>query len=1124
MASVSGGDRKLKPASCKDGQPELSLSWCLAHLSKPKHQKSESQTLSSGAKRSPMAQWRALVAIRTHHIKGHRSSISRFSRQGGLEPLLGLIRQTDCSRKTLDLALSILGNCCTERETCSEVRKLDGINIVVEVMRKHVALLSIQNRAARVLGNLAMDPENSALIHAAGGVPLLLLCVSQSSSASSPSSTSTSPTTSSPSPPCTPSSASTTSASPTPSSASTPPVESSPGLECAQSAARALFYLSDTPSHRLSLVSQGAVASLCPLVAPELPLALRRTSLRALHELTRGCGVECARQVTRSGALSQLGLAAASGEEEEGRALEELALKTLANLCAQGCLRPLVGSLDVIKKFVEEVKRDALKSGVFLKALCLCCKEAVNRAKVKECGGLELLTGFLASHQSHPLSRFVIQACVDFVFDEAAVEQLQELGLVPLLVERLVRLCKGEEPVCAAGSNLPPPDLLPQGGLDSYDFPPPEEKREQALCSSSFLSLRSWLLSEGLISSEGDLLESSSTAEPDWSGLPLSSPHTANTTTTTTTTTPTPAATSNHKPSPSPKNHPPTSSPGSSPVKTPLSPTKPRLCSPLRRRPRDRPSVLRFPLETPPSVTRPASYHPYHPEPWTPESPILLLLSRFSHVSDPSAALVSCAVISALLLYLTSHGDPSGRCFRMLLRLSVNPNCLQALVRCGSAALIRYHLCDRGEREGEEGEEQSPRVKAKVRQLGLSLLSNLQLQCESGFGAGVLSHLMLSGTESDRLHCALSLPLITSNKTLLRKLLLDNGGLQFALQPLGGDTDSNQTDTTQNQSPDLPLRSLYCPLLVGCLSALNASSKPSYKRHFSSTNIENDQVPPPSPKKPRFDQSCCPYSNAKFNLTFLLDDGVEIPANHAAVSGEETSNGSEYFRALLKGGFGEANSKDAIPIRDVSAGMLTPVLHYLHGCRFANANETTARERCQTLEAIAKAGISRNDHFEQTVLGEAMIGARRFLVADLQKELEEVCVSLLDSEDVFEKGTRETQDENVANQSDFERNAKTQETVSKTPKRKRADSAVAKDELMQENGSCASILDLLPEIYWFSQRYSYEKLGGSCLSVLTGPRFSQSKAGECLRRLAKEADCVDALKKDLVALAARALS
>lgn len=151
---------------------------------------------------------------------------------------------------------------------------------------------------------------------------------------------------------------------------------------------------------------------------------------------------------------------------------------------------------------------------------------------------------------------------------------------------------------------------------------------------------------------------------------------------------------------------------------TPISPTK--FSSPHRKRQRAHTAVslTKVILDTPPSVPRSMAYHhPYHPEPWTPESPILLLLSRFSHATDPSAALVSSGVMSGLLYYLTHHQDPSSRCLRMLCRLSCNPNCLQALVRTGSVVLINHHLCHRA--GGFEGEErQTDRVKAKVKQLG----------------------------------------------------------------------------------------------------------------------------------------------------------------------------------------------------------------------------------------------------------------------------------------------------------------------------------------------------------------------------------------------------------------------
>uniref|UniRef100_A0A4W4FX56 BTB domain-containing protein n=1 Tax=Electrophorus electricus TaxID=8005 RepID=A0A4W4FX56_ELEEL len=799
---------------------EMSLSWCLAQLTKSSPSPGSPSSGLTGAdvkavtgreayKRLRAGQWKALVAIRTQHIKGGSSRLVRFRTQGGLHPLLDILRRPESSRKILDLALSILANCCTEKHTRAEVR---GGKPWLEVLKRQVSVETVENRAARTLGNLAVDPEGSSQVHSAGLLWAFALVPAQA-----------------------------------PSSAK---------LERAQSAARALFYLSDTPANRLALLSQGTLPALTPFLSPEYPPGLRRAALRAVHELTRGCGAECAREVSASGALAQLGVLASG---EGGRPLEELALKTLANLCSQGCLRPLVGSLGVIQKFTGEVKRDPLRSGVFFKALCLCCKEAVNRAKVKESGGLEVLIGFLAAHHNHPLTRLAILACVDFVYDESALEQLQELGLVPLLVARLVELAKGEE--------------LSAGKMDASLTSGPQEEvgKEQGPGSSSFLSLRSWLVSEGLISSEGELMDSPCVLDGDGSN---------------------------------PYSFCSRSSSSSSPCPTPV-------------------SDAQKPLSWP----KPIYLHPYHPEPWAPESPILLLLSRFSHAADPSAALLGATIFSGLLYYLTHHPDPSGRCFRLLARLSCNPNCLQALVRSGAVSLLRYRLC--------LGDKSDSWVRPRSGECGL--LSNVRVQSETAFGTGVLTHTILSGSEADKLFCVLSLPLIT--RILLKKLLLDSGALVSASR----------------------LRSLYVSLLIGCLSSLVACSKVGLDRSkcVSDIAVEAPFNPVRSPQLLRGPQISepCPYQASSYDLSFLLDDGTLLPANRVAVAGEEGMEevGSEYFRALLRGGFGEArrSSGEAVPIGDVSSGVLFPVLHYLHGCRMSSTTHV-----CPLLSSLVSGGLA----------------------------------------------------------------------------------------------------------------------------------------------------------------------
>ena len=224
------------------------------------------------------------------------------------------------------------------------------------------------------------------------------------------------------------------------------------------------------------------------------------------------------------------------------------------------------------------------------------------------------------------------------------------------------------------------------------------------------------MVSEGLISSEGELLASSG-VEGEWGSLQI------------------PPSPSSQASSPNQdsfsvmKNCSQTNLSASSACKkaahsspvTPQTQASPsKFSSPHRRRHRAH-SVIGLSdvtLDAPPSVPRSTAFHhPYHPEPWTPESPILLLLSRFSHATDPSAALVTPGVMSGLLFYLTQHQDPSSRCLRMLCRLSCNSNCLQALVQSGLVGLIHHYLCQREGGLGGE-ERQTDHVKAKVKQLG----------------------------------------------------------------------------------------------------------------------------------------------------------------------------------------------------------------------------------------------------------------------------------------------------------------------------------------------------------------------------------------------------------------------
>ena len=157
----------------------------------------------------------------------------------------------------------------------------------------------------------------------------------------------------------------------------------------------------------------------------------------------------------------------------------------------------------------------------------------------------------------------------------------------------------------------------------------------------------------------------------------------------------------------------------------------------------------------------------------TTENNILVILSKLSYMDDQCTHLMSNIVFDTLILYAMLADDPISRVERILRRLAQNPKCLDALLLytvplkldlCHSVCK-RYLACRRrgGVDPSEDIEKDSDlklHVNASCVEMFTQLVNYVSMNVSSKYGQGVVEHVMLTGSEEERLYCCLNLPVI----------------------------------------------------------------------------------------------------------------------------------------------------------------------------------------------------------------------------------------------------------------------------------------------------------------------------------------------------------------------------
>ncbi|XP_023235840.1 armadillo repeat-containing protein 5-like [Centruroides sculpturatus] len=326
--------------------------------------------------------YNTLVYVRTKYLK-RADGAKSLCKKGGIKLIVQLMEKPKLS----DVALSILANCCLEAEVRKEVLKCNGITSLIRILRC-LASETVQNRACRALSNLAIDSDCARCIHKLKAIPIIIKFL-----------------------------------------------QSTKDVECQLTAVRALRILGNTPEHRIEIVQHEGIIPIVELLSSENN-NLKKNSTRAIAWLTQNCSAECAQQVQGGQGLDELITLSNHSDND----VSEYALTSLINLTTQAAIRPSLGSSGVIPVFIKNIENNQnRKPGVteLVTALCLCCRDAVNRVRIRESNGLKTLLNLLNSAEREYLHERIIISLLAFRFDEPSLNVLLDNGFINSLVKHL---------------------------------------------------------------------------------------------------------------------------------------------------------------------------------------------------------------------------------------------------------------------------------------------------------------------------------------------------------------------------------------------------------------------------------------------------------------------------------------------------------------------------------------------------------------------------------------------------------------------------------------------------------------------------------------------------------------
>jgi len=117
----------------------------------------------------------------------------------------------------------------------------------------------------------------------------------------------------------------------------------------------------------------------------------------------------------------------------------KMAIKCLYSLCQIAECRLLLGISGVVEELITVINSKHLHEEVLV-SLCMFCRESVNRDRIKDSNGLQLILTLLKKSEHERYHAVLLQALAQFLYDDIAIDILVKLGIVEILVAKLTSI------------------------------------------------------------------------------------------------------------------------------------------------------------------------------------------------------------------------------------------------------------------------------------------------------------------------------------------------------------------------------------------------------------------------------------------------------------------------------------------------------------------------------------------------------------------------------------------------------------------------------------------------------------------------------------------------------------